>query len=70
MKNIKRNTLRNRIDSMLDQRPTGKPSHEFKLTVALMASLAALIVVSLALHQAWSNERYLSQQLGQLHQTK
>jgi hypothetical protein len=70
MKNIKRNTLRKRIDSMLDWRSTGKPSRESKLLIALVASLASLIVVSMALHRAWANERYLSQQISQLHQTK
>ena len=66
--NEKKHTLAKHLNTILDTDPP-KKSIDW-MGFALAAAITVLAVVSFALGFACSNERTLSKNLGQLHQTK
>lgn len=70
--NKKKHTLAKYLDSMLVNDPHPYPPRESVnwMGFAMAAMMVALIVVAIALGRAWDDNRRMSRQIGQLHQTK
>ena len=68
--NKKRNTLRRRLDALLDAAPTHKCEPPWSWLIACFAVALICLAQAFALNQAWKNERELDRQIFELRHHK